>query len=46
MKKMDRRDFIKTGIAGLTGLTVIQTGLANVNFNLLQNKMVDTVKLG
>ena len=46
MKKMDRRNFIKTGIAGLTGLTVMQSGLANVNFNILQNKMVDTVKLG
>ena len=46
MKKMDRRDFIKTGIAGLTGITVMQKGFANINLNLSQNKMVDTVKLG
>ena len=43
---MDRRKFIKTGIAGLTGLTVIQTGLANENAYPLQGKMVDTVHLG
>ena len=43
---MDRRDFIKTGIAGLTGITVMQNGLASVNLGLFQNKTVDTVKLG
>ena len=43
---MDRRNFIKTGIVGLTGLTIIQKGFANVNLSLPQNKMVDTVKLG
>ena len=43
MERMDRRKFIKTGIAGITGLSVMQTGWANIN---LQDKMVDAVKLG
>ena len=43
MKKMDRRDFIKTGIAGIAGITVLQTGLA---LQCSSVKKVDTVKLG
>ena len=46
MNRMDRRDFIKTGFAGLTGLTVLHSGFANVNMHFPQDKMVDTVSLG
>ena len=46
MNQMDRRNFIKTGIAGLTGFTVLQSGLANINLHFAQDKMIDTVTLG
>ena len=46
MKKMDRRKFIKAGIAGLTGLTVMQTGFAKEYLNLPPETMVDLVPLG
>ena len=43
---MDRRHFIKTGIAGLTGFTIIQKGLATTNLHYLQEANVDSVLLG
>jgi len=43
---MKRRDFIKTGFAGLAGITVLQTGFAHVNPYLPPDKMVDLVPLG
>ena len=46
MERMDRRKFIRTGIAGITGLTVMQKGFSNVNLYLPQDRMVDTVRLG
>ena len=46
MTRMDRRQFIKTGLAGLTGLTVLQSGFAKVNMHFPQDTMVDTVSLG
>ena len=46
MEKMNRRNFIRTGAVGLAGMTVLQSGLANVNLKLQQNAVVDKVKLG
>ena len=43
---MDRRKFIKTGLAGLTGFTVLQTSFAKANLHFTQESMVDTVSLG
>ena len=46
MKRMNRRNFIKTGAIGLAGITVLQKGLANVDMRLPQDTFVDKVKLG
>lgn len=43
---MDRRKFIKTGTWGLAGLSVLQSGVANVNLSLPVDLAVDRVKLG
>ena len=41
MKKMNRRVFIKTGAAGLAGISIIHSGLAGTNLNFQQNVLVD-----
>ena len=46
MKRMDRRHFIKTGIAGFAGFTVLQKGLAGEYLQLPPETMVDKVSLG
>jgi aryl-alcohol dehydrogenase-like predicted oxidoreductase len=46
MKRMDRRHFIKTGIAGFAGFTVLQKGLAGEYLQLPPETMVDKVALG
>jgi predicted aldo/keto reductase-like oxidoreductase len=46
MKRMDRRNFIKTGFAGLAGFSLIKTGLATENSYFLPDTMVDIVPLG
>ena len=43
---MNRRNFIRTGAFGLAGISVLQTGLADVSLKLQQNAIVDKVKLG
>jgi aryl-alcohol dehydrogenase-like predicted oxidoreductase len=44
MKRMDRREFIKTGVAGLAGFTVIQSGCGIAKRH--QDKLIDVVPLG
>ena len=46
MEQMNRRKFIKTGTVGLAGFTVWQRGLANIDWSIQQNAMVDKVTLG
>jgi aryl-alcohol dehydrogenase-like predicted oxidoreductase len=46
MSKMNRREFIRTGAAGLAGLTMVGTGIANVGCTLQENLAVDRIKLG
>jgi aryl-alcohol dehydrogenase-like predicted oxidoreductase len=46
MKRMNRRNFIKTGVFGLAGMSVLQSGVAGVNLNLPMKTLVDRVKLG
>ena len=46
MKKIDRRQFLQSGIAGLTGLSVFGGGLASLNFTLNREAVVDRVSLG
>lgn len=43
---MNRRKFIKTGALGLAGLSVFRSGVANVQFSLPMDVLVDRVKLG
>ena len=43
---MNRRKFIKTGALGLDGLSVFRSGVANVQFSLPMDVLVDRVKLG
>jgi predicted aldo/keto reductase-like oxidoreductase len=45
MAKMNRRDFIKTGVAGVASLSVAG-GMANNVFNYSQAVLVDKVQLG
>ncbi len=45
MDNMDRRKFIKTGMAGIAGITVIGSGIVNVSCAFGESK-VDKVKLG
>jgi|GEM_PF-5955697 len=33
---MDRRKFIQTGIAGVAGLSLVRTGLANIQMTVLR----------
>ena len=46
MKQMDRRDFIRTGVLGMAGLSILRPGLAEINHGLQQNATVDMVKFG
>jgi aryl-alcohol dehydrogenase-like predicted oxidoreductase len=46
MEQMNRRKFIKTGVLGLTGISVLQSGRANTMLNLPPDILVDRVKLG
>lgn len=43
---MDRRKFIQTGVAGVAGLSLSHTGLANIQMSLPSDVSVDKVKLG
>lgn len=44
--EMDRRKFIQTGIAGVAGLSLVRTGLANIQMTVPSDISVDRVKLG
>ena len=46
MSSMDRRNFIRTGLTGLAGFSVIGSRAMNLNFNLPGTLTVDKVKLG
>lgn len=46
MNKIDRRRFIKAGMAGMAGLSIAQSGLANIQLITPQAAMVDKVALG
>jgi predicted aldo/keto reductase-like oxidoreductase len=46
MSKINRREFLRTGIAGLAGISVIVPGMATRSFMLPANTVVDKVKLG
>jgi len=46
MNKMDRRNFIRTGLTGLAGLSVIGSNAMNLNFTFSEELTVDKVKLG
>jgi len=46
MNKMNRRNFIKTGMAGVAGLSLAGTGLANVSCSFAREATIDRVKLG
>lgn len=43
---MDRRKFIQTGVAGVAGLSLARTGLANIRMAVPSDVTVDRVKLG
>lgn len=45
MNKMNRRRFIRAGMAGVAGFSLIGSGMANVRF-MAPDAMVDKVKLG
>jgi len=45
-KHMDRRKFIRTGVAGVTGISVASSGLANLGALFPPDITVDKVKLG
>ncbi len=46
MKKMDRRDFIKTGLSGIAGLTILPAGITLTSSKCSSDKLIDMVKLG
>lgn len=46
MNKINRRRFIKAGIAGITGLSLAAKSFANINGSLVKEVTVDKVKLG
>ena len=41
---MDRRKFIQTGIAGVAGLSLVRTGLANIQMTVPSDISVDRVE--
>lgn len=46
MKKLNRRQFIQTGIAGVTGLSLVGAGVPGLSFMASDTSTVDMVKLG
>lgn len=46
MNKINRRRFIRAGIAGVAGLSLAQTGLARAEYSFARVPIVDRVKLG
>ena len=46
MNKMNRRQFIQTGIAGLTGLSILSTGIINLRCTIPGTNKIDKVILG
>jgi aryl-alcohol dehydrogenase-like predicted oxidoreductase len=46
MTKLNRRQFLQTGIAGMAGVSVLGAGISQMSFNLPANVVVDKVKLG
>ncbi len=46
MDKMNRRKFLRAGLAGVAGMSVIGSGMINLSFVAPDNLLVDTVKLG
>lgn len=46
MTKLNRRQFIQTGMAGVAGLSVIGAGLSQISFAPADQAVVDMVKLG
>jgi aryl-alcohol dehydrogenase-like predicted oxidoreductase len=46
MKRINRRAFIKTGVFGLAGISVLQSGIAGVNHCLPPKTLVDRVRFG
>ncbi len=46
MTKLNRRQFIQTGMAGVAGLSVIGAGLSQISFAPASDAVVDMVKLG
>lgn len=46
MKQMNRRRFIKSGVFGIAGISVLQSGITNANQALCLETIVDNVKLG
>ena len=46
MKSYNRREFIKTGVIGLAGSTVLKSYKSKANKIILQQALVDKVKLG
>ncbi|MDR2969262.1 MAG: aldo/keto reductase [Tannerellaceae bacterium] len=46
MNRINRRRFIKTGIAGIAGLSLTGTGFVNANSALTTETTVDKIKLG
>ena len=41
---MDRRKFIQTGIAGVAGLSLVRTGLANIQMTVPSDISVDRIE--
>lgn len=46
MKKIDRRKFLQTGLAGLAGLSIFKAGMAVPAFTHSNGAFIDRVKLG
>ena len=46
MNTMNRRKFIRTGLAGMAGFSVVSSKAMNLNFNISGALTVDKVKLG
>lgn len=46
MTKLNRRQFIQVGVAGVAGFSVLGAGISQMSFSLPSNVQVDRVKLG